>query len=675
MCAKLATLTPEQRERFREQLPAVPAARKAAPGLADRLFAGETSEEETVAIVDSGSVLAPLLAATGGTRRSYLSLQTPWEQLQEWCDAPAQAAAACQNEYQLLMYLGVTGYPIDVQRRAATQMDPFAMSVTRIRTALADTASLSTALHSDQPVVPPEGGTVVQDLLVLVDPDAPRASKLAASSVLLREAYTSVVLCRDLHMYTGGKMRLALHAHSLLAAVQPPPVEVPHEDLEAQLRRQYLGRAFQCAQCSFGPIDHFACGDLEAHHGEDVGGAVINNACPSCGWFSETLADWPRWNGTVPRSARDGEGSADAKKAAQCATAASLELALRICYSARAFWNSGAEGEAHALCSRLASWESLTAADGVDHPVQLLLALAIIDEVPEEALGAVSKLALLNEVCARRARDDLRQSTGTDEGQVAAAARGRVKGFLGISAASAPCTAPLDQSEPQRSAVRKGCCSDFDLDETSFDFKAWVRKTLEPWEPALRFVQRLRAVLSQREGGWRQLERDMEAGPSCYADVLAALQRPTGSCESLRAWLGVEQPREAPRVLATVAAQAFLHNSSQKRRTTAAGGCLQEPLGDVRASETLRAMAVDLRMAVYDERVAEKMREWDRLGEDITCQRARAADLEQYSHMCGCHVHGLDGATFWGLWRAARGEKARVFLSTANQGFWSKHCS
>jgi hypothetical protein len=192
------------------------------------------------------------------------------------------------------MCLGALGYPIDVQRRAATQMDPYAMDITRIRASIVDTPSLSTALHSDQSVFPPEGGVPIEDLLVLVDPDMPRASRLAASSTLLKEAYTSVVLCRDLHMFTGNKMRIALHAHSLFAAVQAPPTKPCKEDVVAQLQRQYLGRAFQCAQCSFGPIDHFACGDLEAHHGEDVGGAVINNACPRCSWFSDSLSDWPK---------------------------------------------------------------------------------------------------------------------------------------------------------------------------------------------------------------------------------------------------------------------------------------------------------------------------------------------------------------------------------------------
>merc|ERR1719254_41395 len=126
-------------------------------------------------------------------------------------------------------------------------------------------------------------------------------------------------------------MRLALHAHSLLAVLQPPPSKASKADLEAQLRRQYLGRAFQCRDCGFGPIDHFACGDLEAHHGEDVGGAVINNACPQCSWFSACVSDWPRWDGRVPAAALEARPPTSE---ATHATAASLETALRICYSA-----------------------------------------------------------------------------------------------------------------------------------------------------------------------------------------------------------------------------------------------------------------------------------------------------------------------------------------------------
>jgi len=250
---------------------------------------------------------------------------------------------------------------------------------------------------------------------------------------------------------------------------------------------------------------------------------------------------------------------------------------------------------------------------------------------------------------------------------------GRVAGFLGVTAASAPHTRPLEESEPRPEAVAEACCGDHSLNIDAFDFKAWVREALQPWLPALVFIRRLRAALQARSGGWPQLAKDMEAGPEAFADLIKILQKPAGSNETLRVFLGIERPSEAPRVLATIAAQAFLNQSSQLRRTIAVGGSLHEPLGDVRDSNTLRALCVELRMAVYEERVAEKMREWGRVGSSLTFQRARAADLEQYAHMCGSHVHSLDYCTFWGLWKAAKGEKAKAFLSSANREFLYKH--
>lgn len=264
---------------------------------------------------------------------------------------------------------------------------------------------------------------------------------------------------------------------------------------------------------------------------------------------------------------------------------------------------------------------------------------------------------------------------GTDEPAVMAAARKRVASFLGVTSASAPHTRPLEESEPSRESVAESCNAEYTLDATAFDFKTWVRDALQPWTPALIFVKRLRAALQIREGGWPQLCKDMEMGRQAYADLVLALQKPATKRESLRALLGVDCPAEAPRVLATLAAQAFLHQSSQLRRTTAAGGTLQEPLGDVRDSNTLRGLCVQLRMATYEERVAAKMREWGQLGASLTFQRARAVDLQQYSHMCGSHVHGLDKPTFWGLWNAAEGEKAKEFLSRANHAFVAKYGS
>jgi len=249
--------------------------------------------------------------------------------------------------------------------------------------------------------------------------------------------------------------------------------------------------------------------------------------------------------------------------------------------------------------------------------------------------------------------------------------------FLGVTAASAPGVAEIGESEPSREAVRENCSGDIAMNTEAFDFENWVSECLEPWVPALHFVCLLRKCLSTR-GGWDRLARDMEDCPSAFADLISALQKPMNtSLDGIVALLGID-PHTVKRVFATMAAQAFLHQSSKSRRTTDVGGVLAEPLGDVRDADTLRELAKDLRMQTYTDRVAEKMRQWHRVGSDVTVARARAADVGQYAALCGGHVHGLDGPTFWGLWRAAKadghnGEKVKAFLSRANGDFVSKY--
>jgi hypothetical protein len=119
-------------------------------------------DPEVASLVDGGLLARHLLSLAGNEQRSYVSLQTAFEHLAEWRDAASEAASVCRTEYELLMYLGFLGHPVEVQRRTATQMNPFAMDVTRVRAAVADTASLCCALRSDQSVVPPEGGVAVK---------------------------------------------------------------------------------------------------------------------------------------------------------------------------------------------------------------------------------------------------------------------------------------------------------------------------------------------------------------------------------------------------------------------------------------------------------------------------------------------------------------------------------
>jgi len=76
---------------------------------------------------------------------------------------------------------------------------------------------------------------------------------------------------------------------------------ISRELLERQLKAALPG-ARQCGSCGYGPVEHYACGDLQSHHNESTGKAKINNACPKCGWFSADISQWPKWNGIVHSS-------------------------------------------------------------------------------------------------------------------------------------------------------------------------------------------------------------------------------------------------------------------------------------------------------------------------------------------------------------------------------------
>merc|ERR1712032_494850 len=149
----------------------------------------------------------------------------------------------------------------------------------------------------------------------------------------------------------------------------------------------------------------------------------------------------------------------------------------------------------------------------------------------------------------------------------------------------------------------------------------------------------------------------MECGLDSYSEVLLELQKPPGRKDTAAALLGVSRKEDAQRVLATVAAQAFLHAPPESRRTKDVGGLLDEPLGDVREEQTLRGLAVHLRMMYYYDNLAEKQRRYNELRKEL--DRG--------------HVHSLSKQDFWELWHASFGEDRRRFLMSANQGFVDRH--
>jgi hypothetical protein len=68
-----------------------------------------------------------------------------------------------------------------------------------------------------------------------------------------------------------------------------------NEYLFSECIRMEMPNAKQCAQCGFGPVDHFRCNNLYTHHGRDG----INNACPNCNHFASKIDEWNLWDGKI----------------------------------------------------------------------------------------------------------------------------------------------------------------------------------------------------------------------------------------------------------------------------------------------------------------------------------------------------------------------------------------
>ena len=112
-------------------------------------------------------------------------------------------------------------------------------------------------------------------------------------------------------------------------------IQMDRNLLAEQLQRQFPN-AYQCGSCGHGPIDKLACDNLSTHHGDTTsGGGRINNACPSCGWFSKHIRDWPKWNGQLPASTDAGTKTASTNGETKTeSTDASRRRLVRVTYGA-----------------------------------------------------------------------------------------------------------------------------------------------------------------------------------------------------------------------------------------------------------------------------------------------------------------------------------------------------
>jgi len=176
-------------------------------------------------------------------------------------------------------------------------------------------------------------------------------------SVMLRPPRGRKALGKAMAKWSGAESRAEAKAARLLAL---QAAEAEAEGIRSQFRRpDGTYAAFMCGRCHHGPVEHYACSDLRAHHGEARGDGRgrISNGCPSCGWFSHNISDWPRWDGV-----RVGTLVAEAQRSAKPGRARSIATlaAVRRCAS-KAVTKRGRHcaPPAHEVTLRNGEWQCL----------------------------------------------------------------------------------------------------------------------------------------------------------------------------------------------------------------------------------------------------------------------------------------------------------------------------
>jgi hypothetical protein len=642
----------------------------------------ESLSSSAKGLITTGMLAEYLNTAFHGNRSSYMSLSSPWQHIDEWKQFKGQAF---DSTWEMLMYAGLNGYPIVLERSAACQMNPFLIQVKNVRPSLADTASICCANQAEVPVYGPEGGEPVQDMLVLIDPSMPRSSKMIYRHELLGEKYTSAVVARDLHMYTGIKMRIALHSNSLfhlIAVVPEEDTSAREDEVVANLRRTFMGRAFMCGSCGFGPVDHFACSDLMHHHGEHSAGApAINNACPSCGWFSPNLSAWDPWDGKVCEKFIKSEiaGSQDSSKKNETLSEANIDLILRILYSFQKMTSSSVKKEYTNIAERMVNdvHPDYSTKSGIDGMSQILMAILEAVIVNGEHFIDILRsesclISVIQEACIRKVRRNFLQKSGGDKEKARKCAISFLTTLLGVDSTSAPNSQPLMVPELPIDNVRLDCDDSFYLHAELVDQQIRVvRDVAKQWSRAWSLARGFCDVIFSREGGWKKVEKDMEIGLQSYQDVIDSLKK-----------IKLESPRQILAIGAAEARSLFLSMGvgaiyeSMLQKKCEVVGALALHHDD---QAVLHEVAREMRMIIYLQRVQEKVSQWKVVGEERVFFEARTADIAQFIDMVSwkAHVHSFDMPTFWGLWNAAKNsqnaEKIAAFLSTANDDFRCKH--
>ena len=361
---------------------------------------------------------------------------------------------------------------------------------------------------------------------------------------------------------------------------------------------------------------------------------------------------------------------------------AQVLIALRIIYSMRKHFGAAIEdgsstsaySQLQQLHGKMIEGEPLTEAEDekgltVKHPVQLLLAMCIIDTTDKVTFNAEGLLNLCNEAIARLMRPlikaEVPSKKQTTPDDVKRAAFAMLRKMLTIDARSVPDPTPVGKSDPERADVRNGMSSHYQLsaDNDAIRPLELVRRTLPEILRCAQFALRLQTYVT-KVNGWEAVMSLIEKND---ADLLAHLRASNEGRPSVAAMLelkGVCQDQ----VQVTMAAQALIHNTSKDRRTVVES--------DVRDEATLRELAKDSRMDVYDASMREKKALYDEMANDIEYQNMIElkldSDVKAFVEMLGKHAHEHQKPVFWALAKVAAHNPdthEKLFLKSCNSEF------
>lgn len=305
--------------------------------------------------------------------------------------------------------------------------------------------------------------------------------------------------------------------------------------------------------------------------------------------------------------------------------------------------------------------------DGCNHPVQLLLLLAL--NRTNNVHFIVPLVNLLNEVLARTMR--LRLASGDCHIEATAFAQQ----LLHINQYNSP-QANMEnimQPEPCCEIVRASCPF---VDHHNYNKETlkllhireetvtqFIVNTLTPYLRTFHFGLSLQKYLQQSKKSWKNLSKDMESGE--FNEVMSHLKQEKVN-QSLFSYLGCAE-KDIALVSMNMFLQATLHVDSASR-----GNILDFSVFE---QTTFREMTCNLMMNFYIASCQEKNEEYMKKIAHVSYEEAKVATVEEFAALLAVkkHTHGLNRRRFWSILRASKENQAKrdIFLAKSNK-FTSK---